>query len=68
MTRDINIQYACGCAKTAPADPVDWERAAQDGRVRIDRKFNRIGEYLETVYFDYTKCSKCRKDAQLITH
>ena len=63
MTRDINIQYACGCAKTAPADPVDWERAAQDGRVRIDRKFTTIGEYLGTVYFDYTKCFKCRMEA-----
>ena len=62
MTRDINIQYACGCIKTALADPVEWERAVQDGRARIDRKFTMNGEYLETVYFDYTKCNKCKKE------
>ena len=60
MTRDINIQYACGCAKTALADPAEWERAAQDGRARIDCKFTMNGEYLGTVYFDYTNCNKCR--------
>lgn len=62
MARDASIQYACGCTKIALVDPGEWAQAVKDGRARIDRKFTRIGEYLETVYFDYTKCNKCKKE------
>ena len=60
MLRDINIKYGCGCAKIVRGKQSDWEQAAFEGFVRIDRKFSKIGEYLETVYFDFSKCNECK--------
>lgn len=56
------IQYACLCTKTGFFGVGQLEAASRKGLIRIDTIRTRLGEYQGVKYFDYSKCSECKKE------
>ena len=54
------IRYSCQCTKTSLVDLDEFWEARQKGRIRTDPIFNRLGQYVDTYYFDFQKCSSCK--------
>lgn len=57
-----NVEYSCGCKISSFVDQNEWEEAATKGLVRIDVKRNKLGEYVDMILFDYSRCNKCKKN------
>jgi len=59
MTVQLNVKYQCGCSRWVWGIQAEWDRDVLAGLARKDVRFDRLGGYLGTEYFDYVPCSKC---------